>query len=138
MMTFGGLVPLILVNLVVMVITTTASTFRRLNAGSVAAALATVTFATVWLVGHNSGHNAYLASHLVSVTVAPSDQLPASSTSGTTTATASSAGPAAVAGRGRPGVRREGGPLSRGDGRRSCAPRSREPLGLRQVGDTRD
>jgi hypothetical protein len=80
MMTFAGLVPLILVNLVLMVITTTVFTFRRLNAGSVAAALATMTFATIWLVGHNSGHNAYLASHLVNVTVAPGDQLPASST----------------------------------------------------------
>ncbi len=39
-----------------------------------------MTFGTVWLVGHNSGHDAYLASHLVSVTVAPGDQLPASST----------------------------------------------------------
>lgn len=80
MMTFGGLVPLILVNLVLMVITAAASTRGRLNAGSAAATLAAVTFGTVWLVGHNSGHNAYLASHLVSVTVAPGDQLPASST----------------------------------------------------------
>jgi hypothetical protein len=80
MMTFGGLVPLILVNLVLMVITTAVSTRGRLNAGSAVAVLATVTFGTVWLVGHNSGHNAYLASHLVSVTVAPGDQLPASST----------------------------------------------------------
>jgi len=80
MMTFGGLVPLILVNLVVMVITTMVSTFGRLNAGSAAAALGAVTFGIVWLIGHNSGHNAYLASHLVSVTVAPSDQMPASST----------------------------------------------------------
>jgi hypothetical protein len=80
MMTFDGLVPLILVNLVLMVITATVSTRRRLNAGSAAAALATVTFGTVWLVGHNSGHDAYLASHLVSVTVASGDQLPASST----------------------------------------------------------
>jgi hypothetical protein len=80
MMTFGGLVPLIVVNLVVMWVTATVSTRGRLNAGSAVAALATVTFATVWLVGHNGGHNAYLASHLVSVTVAPSDQLPASST----------------------------------------------------------
>ena len=80
MMTFGGLVPLILVNLVVMVVTATAATFRRLNAGSAAAALAIVTFGTVWVIGHNSGHNAYLASHLVSVTVAPGDQMPASST----------------------------------------------------------
>jgi hypothetical protein len=79
MMTFGGLVPLIVVNLAVLV-TTTVFTARRLNAGGAVAALATVTFATVWLVGHNSGHNAYQASHLVSVTVAPSDQLPASST----------------------------------------------------------
>jgi len=80
MMTFGGLVPLILVNLVLMAITAAASTRGRLNAGSAIAVLATVTFGTVWLVGHNSGHNAYLASHLVSVTVAPGDQLPASST----------------------------------------------------------
>ena len=80
MMTFGGLVPLILVNLVLMVITAAVSTRGRLNAGSAVAVLAAVTFGTVWLVGHNSGHNAYLASHLVSVTVAPGDQLPASST----------------------------------------------------------
>jgi hypothetical protein len=80
MMTFAGLVPLILVNLVVLAITATVSTFKRLNAGSVAAALAIVTFGTVWVIGYNSGHDAYLASHLVSVTVAPGDQLPASST----------------------------------------------------------
>ena len=80
MMTFAGLVPLILVNLVILAITTTLATFRRLNAGSVAATLAIVTFGTVWIVGYNSGHNAYLASHLVNVTVAPSDQLLASST----------------------------------------------------------
>ena len=80
MMTFVGLVPLILVNLVIVTWITAAVFTRRLNAGSAVAALATVTFATVWLIGHNSGHNAYLASHLVSVTVAPGDQLPASST----------------------------------------------------------
>lgn len=80
MMTFAGLVPLILVNLGILAITATLATFRRLNAGSVAATLAIVTFGTVWIIGHNSGHNAYLASHLVSITVAPGDQLPASST----------------------------------------------------------
>ena len=80
MMTFVGLVPLILVNLVILAITATLATFRRLNAGSVAATLAIVTFGTIWIVGYNSGHNAYLASHLVNVTVAPSDQLLASST----------------------------------------------------------
>jgi hypothetical protein len=80
MMTFGGLVPLILVNLVVLAIIATLSTFRRLNAGSVAAGLAIVTFGTIWIIGHNSGRDAYLASHLVSVTIAPGDQLPASST----------------------------------------------------------
>jgi len=80
MMTFGGLVPLILVNLVIMMITPVVFTHRQLTAGSAAAGLAIVTFGTVWVVGHNSGHNAYLASHLVSVSVAPGDQLPASST----------------------------------------------------------
>ncbi|TVZ05442.1 hypothetical protein EAS64_12905 [Trebonia kvetii] len=58
MMTFGGLIPLILANLVLMVITAALSSRRRLNAGSAVAALAIVTFGTVWLVGHNSGHNA--------------------------------------------------------------------------------
>ena len=80
MMTFGGLVPLILVNLVLVAAAAVTSTRGRLNAGSAVAVLATVTFGTVWLVGHNSGHDAYLASHLVSMTVAPGDQLPASST----------------------------------------------------------
>lgn len=80
MMTFAGLVPLILVNLILMVITATVLTRGRLNAGSAAAVLAAVTFGTIWIVGHNSGHNAYLASHLVSVTVAPAAQMPASST----------------------------------------------------------
>jgi hypothetical protein len=80
MMTFVGLVPLIVVNLAILAVTTTLATFRRLNAGSAAAVLAIVTFATIWIVGYNSGHNAYLASHLVNVTVAPGDQLPASST----------------------------------------------------------
>ena len=80
MMTFGGLVPLVLVNLVLMVLTAALSSRRQLNLGSVVAGLAIVTFGTVWVVGHNSGHNAYLASHLVSVTVAPGDQMPASST----------------------------------------------------------
>ena len=80
MMTLGGLVPLILVNLVLAAAAAATSTRGRLNAGSAVAVLAAVTFGTVWLVGHNSGHDAYLASHLVSVTVAPGDQLPASST----------------------------------------------------------
>jgi hypothetical protein len=80
MMTFAGLVPLVLANLVLMVITAMLPRRRRLNAGSAVAALAIVTFGTVWLIGHNGGHNAYLASHLVSVTIAPGDQMPASST----------------------------------------------------------
>lgn len=80
MMTFAGLVPLILLNLVILAIAVTVATRGRPNAGSVASALAIVTFGTVWLVGHNSGHNAYQAAHLVSVTVAPGDELPASST----------------------------------------------------------
>lgn len=80
MMTFVGLLPLVLVDLAFVAVTTAFATFRRLNAGSVAATLALVTFGTIWIAGHNSGHNAYLAAHLVSVTVAPGDQLPASST----------------------------------------------------------
>src|SRR5262249_31069526 len=70
----------VVANLVLLVITCALSGRRRLNAGSIVAALAIVTFGTVWVIGHNSGHNAYLASHLVTVTVAPADQMPASST----------------------------------------------------------
>src|SRR5579871_1453450 len=80
MMTFSGLVPLILVNLVLVAIIPTMATRRRLNAGSAAAVLGVVTFGTVFIIGYNSGHNPYLASHLVSVTIAPDDQMPASST----------------------------------------------------------
>ena len=47
MMTFVGLVPLILVNLVILAITATLAIFRRLNAGSVVATLAIVTFGRV-------------------------------------------------------------------------------------------
>ena len=79
-MTFAGLVPLVLLNLLLMMITAALSSRMRFNAGTVVAALAFVTFGTVYVVGHNSGHNAYLASHLVSVTVAPAAQMPASST----------------------------------------------------------
>ncbi len=79
-MTFAGLVPLILVNLILSMIIATVFAVGRVNAGNTVAMLAIVTFATVWLIGHNSGHNAYRASHLVSVTSAPSNQMPASST----------------------------------------------------------
>lgn len=83
-MTFPGLVPLILVNLAVMLVAVTLGSRhgRRLvrNGGSAAAALALVVFLVVWVAGHNSGHNAYRAAHLVRVTSAPGTQMPASST----------------------------------------------------------
>ena len=84
MMTFPGLMPLILVNLAIMLVTVTFGTRyrRRLvrNGGSIAAALALLVFLVVWITGHNSGHNAYRAAHLVSVSSAPGAQMPASST----------------------------------------------------------
>ncbi len=79
-MTFGGLVPLILVNLILSVIIATVFSVGRVNAGNAVAMLAIVAFGTVWLIGHNGGHDAYRAAHLVSVSSAPSDQMPASST----------------------------------------------------------
>jgi hypothetical protein len=79
-MTLAGLIPLVLVNLFIQVIIAVLSSRRRLNAGTAVAALAFVTVSTVWIIGHNSGHNSYLASHLVSVAVEPGDQMPASST----------------------------------------------------------
>lgn len=84
MMTFPGLVPLILVNLCVLLVTVTlgARYRRRLtrNGGTVATFGVLLVFLVVWIAGHNSGHDAYRASHLVSVTSAPSTQMPASST----------------------------------------------------------
>src|SRR6185437_7493381 len=73
MMTFGGLVPLILVNLVIVVGLTVVRDRGRhvLSAAGPATFAVAVAFGVVWLVGHNSGHDAYHASHLVSVTVEP-------------------------------------------------------------------
>jgi hypothetical protein len=81
--TFGGLMPLILANLMIVgVIGTVADLVRRrISAGSAVPLLALVAFGVVYLVGHNSGHDSYRAAHLVSVTVEPGDQMPASSTS---------------------------------------------------------
>jgi hypothetical protein len=82
LVTFGGLVPLILVNLALVLVISVALDARRRSrsAGPAVAFAAAVAFGVVWLVGHNSGHDAYRASHLVSVTVEPGDRLPASST----------------------------------------------------------
>jgi hypothetical protein len=82
MMTFGGLVPLILVNLALAVVLSVLRDVKQHTvsaAGPVVFALALACGIT-WLVGHNSGHDAYRASHVVSVTVEPGDRLPASST----------------------------------------------------------
>jgi hypothetical protein len=82
MMTFGGLVPLILVNLAIVVVLVVARDARRHEVSATGPAMfaIAVAFGIVWFVGHNSGHDAYHASHLVSVTVEPGDRLPASST----------------------------------------------------------
>jgi hypothetical protein len=82
LMTFGGLVPLILVNLAIAGVAAAARDLKRraISAGSAVALLAVVTFGVIWGIGHNGGHDAYRASHLVSVTVEPDDRLPASST----------------------------------------------------------
>lgn len=85
MMTFPGLVPLILVNLAVaLVIVTIGARYRRRfvlrNAGTIAAAFTLLVFAVVYIAGDNSGHDAYRAAHLVNVTTAPGAQMPASST----------------------------------------------------------
>lgn len=83
MMTFGGLMPLILANLmIVAVFGTVADLVRReISAGSAVALLVLVVFGVVYLVGHNSGHDSYRAAHLVSVSTQSGDQMPASSTS---------------------------------------------------------
>jgi hypothetical protein len=81
MKTFPGLLPLIAVNLLVVLVTAAAGRPRSLvNGGNAAALTALAVLAVIWLVGHNRDHDAYAASHLVSVTVEPNDELPASST----------------------------------------------------------
>ncbi len=82
LMTFSGLIPLILANLVLVLVISVALDVRRhsLSVAPAVAFAAAVAFGVVWLAGHNSGHDAYRASHLVSVTVEPGDRLPASST----------------------------------------------------------
>jgi uncharacterized membrane protein YhaH (DUF805 family) len=82
MLTFGGLMPVILANLLIVTVAGTVADLarRRLSAGSTVPLLALLAFAIVYIVGHNSGHDSYRAAHLVSVTVTPGDQMPASST----------------------------------------------------------
>jgi hypothetical protein len=82
MTTFGGLVPLILVNLVLAVVLCVLRDTKRnvVSAASPVVFVLAVACGITWLVGHNGGHDAYRASHLVSVTVEPGDRLPASST----------------------------------------------------------
>jgi hypothetical protein len=82
MMTFGGLVPLIIFNLAVVLVAAVVRDLRRrrISVGSAVALLGVITFGVIWIVNHNGGHDAYRASHLVSVTVEPGDRLPASST----------------------------------------------------------
>jgi hypothetical protein len=84
MMTLAGLMPLILANLIVMLVITALATVGRrrlrLNGGMAVSGLVLACAFIVWVGGHNSGHDSYQAAHLVSVTTAPGDQLPASST----------------------------------------------------------
>jgi hypothetical protein len=82
MMTLGGLVPLILVNLVLAVVLCVLRDVGRhaVSAASPVVLALALAAGITWLVGHNSGHDAYRASHLVSVTIEPGDRLPASST----------------------------------------------------------
>ena len=84
MLTFPvGLMPLIFANLLIVALVASIADVG-LESVSVATPVAwvlVVVSAIVWVVGINSGHSAYKASHLVSVTVAGPATLPASSTS---------------------------------------------------------
>ncbi len=82
MTTLGGLVPLILVNLALVLVLCVLRDVGRhvVSAASPVVFVLAVACGIIWIVGHNSGHDAYRASHLVSVTVEPGDRLPASST----------------------------------------------------------
>jgi hypothetical protein len=80
-MSFQGLVPLIFFNLLVVAIV--AVVWDLICQGISASELAWVAlivFGFIWVIGYNSGHDAYRASHIVSVSVEPNDALPASST----------------------------------------------------------
>ena len=83
MMTFPvGLIAMVFLNLLIVAIVATCWDvgLQSVSVATVGAWVLVVATAAVWVNGINSGHNAYKASHLVSVTVAGSTTLPASST----------------------------------------------------------
>jgi hypothetical protein len=82
MMTFAGLIPVIFVNLLIVTVVGVLADLagRRLSAGSAVPFVAVLALGIVYVVGYNSGHDSYRAAHLVSVTLASGDQMPASST----------------------------------------------------------
>jgi hypothetical protein len=81
--TFAGVLPLIVLDLTLaMVIAALADGFAEgLSAAAVIMALAVIAAGGTWLAVHNGPHNAQEAAHIVHVTVAADDALPASVTS---------------------------------------------------------
>jgi hypothetical protein len=79
----AGLVPFLFLNL--MIVTVVAISWdlglMGVSAGSVLGGIAVIAISILWIVGDNSGHNAYKASHIVPVSVESNDAMPASSTS---------------------------------------------------------
>lgn len=79
----AGLVPFLFLNL--MIVTVVAISWdgglMGVGAGSVLGVLAVIAISIMWIVGINSDHNGYKASHIVPVSVESSDTLPASTTS---------------------------------------------------------
>lgn len=81
MMTFVGLSGILWVNLLVtVVVATVADLIDESPSLGLLSWLALLVFSIICIVGYNSGHNAYNASHIVSVTEEGANQLPASST----------------------------------------------------------
>jgi hypothetical protein len=86
-MTFSGLMPLAWWNLFVVFIVSAVVSGRmrlakkKIGFGWVIPLVCLVVAGIICIVGYNSDHNAYAASHIVSVVTEPNDALPASSTS---------------------------------------------------------
>lgn len=83
MMTFVGLLPLIIVNILIAFVVALAIDIGEENpsGGSIGGLVLLIAFLLVFVVGHNHGGNSYKAATIVKVLPEPKDQLPPSSTS---------------------------------------------------------
>jgi hypothetical protein len=82
-LTFAGGIHIVFFDLILTVLFTAGAdaATEGVGAGAPTAAVLLILTSIVWIIGHNSGHSAAKATHIVSVSVEPKADLPASSTS---------------------------------------------------------